>query len=139
MDGEILQDTKKVLGIGPDDDSFDTDVILHINSALSNIAQIGISVPGGFSINPENNSTWEELGIGSMELGEYTTPVYTQVKTLVYLHTRLAFDPPASSYHLASLERQIEQHMWRLSAMWEAAHWTDPSPPEHVIEGGGVI
>lgn len=129
MDGEILQDTKKILGISPDDDSFDLDVITHINSALSNIAQLGIAVPGGFSVNPENNSTWEELGIGSMELGENTTPVYTQVKTLVYLRTRLAFDPPTSSYLIAALERQIQEHEWRLSAMWEATHWVDPDPP----------
>lgn len=42
MNDSILTSIKKLLGIGEDDTSFDTDILLHINSTFSVLTQLGI-------------------------------------------------------------------------------------------------
>ena len=42
MDDSILNTIKKMLGPDNDDPHFDVDIIVHINSALSRLAQLGV-------------------------------------------------------------------------------------------------
>jgi hypothetical protein len=122
MEESILKSTKKVLGIGLDDVSFDPDVTQHINSAFSNLTQLGVGPVEGFTIE-DDTAVWADLGIDFLA-------ILNEVKTVVYLRTRLLFDPPATSYHLAALQDQIQEHEWRISAMREATGWVDPDPPD---------
>jgi hypothetical protein len=126
MEESILKSTKKVLGIGPDDASFDPDVIQHINSAFSNLSQLGVGPEEGFSIEDESEE-WADVGIDF-------PAILNEVKTVVYLRTRLLFDPPATSYHLAAIQDQIVEHEWRINTMREATGWVDPDPPEVVVD-----
>lgn len=114
MDTSILRNTKKVLGISLDDSSFDTDIILQVNSAFSTLNQLGIGPVRGFSIEDEE-ALWEDF----IELDDPT--MMDMVKTSVFLRVKLAFDPPMTSFHLAALERQIQEHDWRLTNMREEA------------------
>lgn len=125
MEESILKSTKKVLGIGPDDASFDPDVIQHINSAFSNLTQLGVGPETGFDIEDED-AEWADIGVDFVA-------ILSEVKTVVYLSTRLLFDPPATSYHLAALQDQIREHEWRISTMREATDWVDPDPPEVMV------
>ncbi len=101
----ILNSTKKVLGIEHDYDAFDVDITMHINSVFSTLQQLGVGPPDSFFITgPEN--TWDEF------FGEAKN--VNETKTYVYLRVRLLFDPPATSFVIASMERQIEQLEWRL-------------------------
>ena len=46
----ILTSIKKLLGIPEDDESFDTDIIIHINSVFMILNQLGVGPTKGFKI-----------------------------------------------------------------------------------------
>jgi hypothetical protein len=121
MEQSILLSTKKILGVAPDDDSFDLDIITHINSAFSNLHQLGIGPIDGFVIDDEE-AEWADFGISS-------PPMLSLLKTCIYLRVRLLFDPPGTSYLLGAAERQVQEHEWRLSVLREHTDWVDPDPP----------
>ena len=62
MEDSILKSTKKILGISPDDDSFDLDVITHINSAFSVLTDLGIGPDTGFAIADDSAVCVEGVG-----------------------------------------------------------------------------
>lgn len=106
MMNSILMSIKKLLNISSDDTSFDTDVIIHINSALSVLTEIGIGPTSGYSI-VGDTETWEDF---------YGESVYkTSIQTYVYLKTKLIFDPPSSSFVLEALKREKDEIEWRLN------------------------
>lgn len=115
----ILADTKKVLGIDAAYTVFDPDIIMHINSVLSTLNQIGIGPQLGFEIS-DDSETWDQI------LG--TDPSLNLVKTYIYLRVRLWFDPPATSYAIQAMNEQIKELEWRMSVRREETYWTDPEP-----------
>lgn len=115
----ILSSTKKVLGISEDYTAFDVDITMHINSAFSTLNQLGIGPADGFSIE-DKAKKWDEYTVPPNQLG--------LVRDLVYLKTRMLFDPPTTSFLIEAVEKQIREHEWRLSVFREgAAH---PLPEE---------
>lgn len=102
----ILLSIKKLLGIDAACDHFDTDVILHINSALMVLNQLGVGPPNGFVVT-SNAETWSDF------LG--TNQTIEAVKTYIYLKVRLAFDPPQSSAAIESFNKMIAEYEWRLN------------------------
>lgn len=106
MDESILITIKKLLDIDEGDDSFDTDVISHINSTLADLAQLGVGPEEGYVIE-DDISTWRNLVDGSKLL--------TFVIDYVYLSVKLVFDPPQSSALISAIERRIEKLEWRIS------------------------
>lgn len=105
----ILISIKKLLGIEPDDTNFDLEIIMHINSALMILNQIGVNEDCILITSDKNE--WDEI------LGDNTN--LESVKIYIYLKVRLIFDPPTSSSVLDSIERQINQLEWRLNAQVE--------------------
>ena len=101
----ILNTIKKMLGIDPSYHQFDTDVIVLINSALSNLAQIGIVEDNGFKISSEDE-TWGEI------LGEHLN--FENLKNYVYLKTRVIFNPPSTSFALQAIQDEIKELEWRI-------------------------
>ena len=114
----ILDDTKKILGIDAEYTAFDLDVITHINTVFANLQQLGIGPTEGFMIE-DSASKWEEF------LG--TDKNLNPVKTYVYLRVRMLFDPPTTSFHLASLDEQRKELEWRLNVYREEDAWTSPN------------
>lgn len=102
----ILNSIKKLLGIGEEYKHFDSDIIMHINSVLMILNQIGVGPSDGFSISDET-STWDDFTNGMLSV--------EAVKTYVYLKVKLVFDPPSSSSVIESINRQISELEWRLS------------------------
>jgi hypothetical protein len=121
MDTSILNSTKKILGLVDGDDSFDLDVITHINTAFSILNDLGVGPTGGYSIVDESDD-WSDLGVTSV-------PMLNLIKTCVYLRVRMLFDPPVSSWVLNAMTQQIQEHEWRLNEMRETVSWVDPNPP----------
>ena len=101
----ILTSIKKQLGIVEEYDHFDPDIIMGINTALFTLTQIGVGPSEGFSIT-DKTATWSDFT---------DTSKIEAVKTYVWMKTRLAFDPPASSAHIESLKNQISELEWRLN------------------------
>ena len=106
----ILTSVKKIIGISEEDESFDTDLIMHINSVLMILNQLGVGPEDGFSIT-DKSAVWTDL-IGDNKFIEAT-------KTFVGLKVRLIFDPPTSSAVLDSINKTISELEWRINVMVE--------------------
>lgn len=119
VDTSILNDTKKMLGIDPTYTAFDTDVMMHINSVFSVLTQLGIGLETGFMIE-DDSATWGNF----LE----DDPRFNSIRTYVYLRVRMLFDPPATSFHIAAMEKQIQEIEFRLNVQREQTEWVDPNP-----------
>ena len=102
----ILDSTKKILGLDPEYDVFDVDIITHINTAFFTLNQLGVGPAEGFMI-VDNTSPWSWFSEGRVNLNA--------VKTYVYLRVRLLFDPPQTSFAISAMEKQIQELEWRLN------------------------
>src|SRR4051812_34136377 len=108
MEQSILKCTKKLLSVSPDDTSFDLDIITHINSAFSVLADLGVGPENGFVIEDDSSEWASYLSDDPIKL--------SQVKTVVYLHTRLSFDPPTVGFLLDATKELLKEAQWRLNA-----------------------
>lgn len=115
----ILSDIKKVLGIEAEYTSFDPDVLMHINTAFSTLNQLGIGPEDGYMIE-DDEPTWDAFLGDDLRLNS--------VKSYVYLRVRLLFDPPATSYLIEAMRKQVEEFEWRLNVYREETAWEDPDP-----------
>ena len=106
MMDSILTSVKKLLGVGEEYTHFDDDIIMHINSVIFILTQIGIGPEEGFSITSKDQ-TWNDFLQGRINI--------ESVKSYVYLKVRLLFDPPSNSFLVEAIERQISEYEWRLN------------------------
>ena len=120
METSILISTKKILGLDRDYTVFDQDVITHINTAFSILAQLGIGPPQGYMIE-DDTAEWTDFIGDDFQLNS--------VKSYVYLKVRQLFDPPQTSYLISAMERQIGELEWRMNVYREEDAWVDPDPP----------
>ena len=102
----ILNTIKQMLGILSDDISFDTDIIVAINTAFMVLNQLGVGGENVFEIT-DASAKWTDF------LGADTTK-FSGVKSFIYLKTKLAFDPPTVGHHLTAIESQIGELSYRL-------------------------
>ena len=101
----ILTSIKKMLGIAEEYIHFDGDLIIHINSVLSILTQIGVGSSEGFSIE-DKTAAWTDFIPESSKL-EF-------VKSYTYMKVKLLFDPPLSSAVIESMNRMISELEWRI-------------------------
>ena len=106
MDDSILDSIKKILGMPPAYDAFDTDLVIHINSVFGILAQLGVGPEGGFSIS-DNTSLWKSYLGDSKDL--------EMVKSYIALKVRLIFDPPTIGAVMDAMKEQIRELEWRLN------------------------
>ena len=102
----ILQDVKHQLGLLPNDTAFDTTIIIHINTIMMNLSQLGAIPEIGFEL-VTGEETWDEL---------FADQRLNAIKSYMYLRVKLLFDPPPTGFVLSSLDRQILELEWRLNA-----------------------
>lgn len=102
----ILTSIKKLLGIEADYYDFDADLIMHINSVLMILTQIGVGPSEGFIIE-DKTATWSDF-ISDTEL-----VTLAAVKSYIHLKVRLLFDMPSSSV-AEQINKQIAELEWRL-------------------------
>ena len=106
----ILTSIKKLLGIDEEYTQFDSDIIMHINSVVLNLTQLGVGPSEGFLIE-DDTATWDDFIGDSNQL--------QAVKSYVYLKVKLLFDPPLSSSVTESMNRMISELEWRLNVAVE--------------------
>lgn len=102
----ILTSIKKLLGIEEAYTHFDDDIIIHINSVLAKLTQLGVGPPEGFSIS-DATTTWNEYLGNDLRL--------SSVRSFVFLSVKLMFDPPSSSSAIESMNRIISEYEWRIT------------------------
>lgn len=102
-----------MLGISEEDDSFDTDIIMYINTALADLVRLGVGPSSGFMIE-DKYSEWTDFVPYErfMKLAGLVTYVYQRVK--------LVFDPPTSSAVIAAMKEQNDKFEWNLNVTAES-------------------
>lgn len=105
MSDSVLSSTKQMLGISPEDTSFDVNVIMSINTALTILMDLGLTEVEDQLVTSDK-MTWDEL------LGGRTDIEY--VKTYVYQKVKMIFDPPTSTAAIDAMQRSISELEWRI-------------------------
>lgn len=103
----ILTDVKKsISGFSEEYTQFDTDIIIHINTVLGILTQMGVGSPNGFSIT-DKTSLWIDFmpDISRIEM----------IKSYVSLKVKLIFDPPLNNSLLTTIKESISELEWRIS------------------------
>lgn len=103
----ILNDVKHTLGLLPDNTAFDTDIIMHINSAISTLTQLGVGPVAGYEIIDDSNE-WSEFADDAR---------LNSVRSYIYLKAKLMFDPPKTGFETAAMERQIQELEFRINVV----------------------
>ena len=102
----ILTSVKKSLPMEEDCKHFDGPLIMHINTVLSILTQVGVGPSSGFALE-SGTETWDDF-VGS-------EPKFNMVKTYVCQKVKMVFDPPQSSTHMEALKGSIAELEWRLN------------------------
>ncbi len=113
----ILTSIKKALGITEEYEHFDADIIMHINTILSVLTQLGVGKDSGFSIK-DKSAVWTDFMPSDSRL--------EMVKSYVHLRVKQLFDPPLSNAVAEAMNRSIAELEWRINVTVD--------PPENSIE-----
>ena len=113
MEGPILSSVKELLGISYEDESFDFEILMHINATLAILFQIGVEEAGDTPV-IDITTTWREL------FGDRTD--LEMVKTYIYFKVKSMFDPPTNSAGLESLNRVMKEFEWRINNLQTINH-----------------
>ena len=100
----ILKTIRRMIGPDEDYEYFDTDLIIHINSAFARLCELGVGPEEPFYI-----TGTEEVWSDFMEDG-----YCERVKQYVYLSVKNIFDPPSSASVMNAYKEQIEKLEWLL-------------------------
>ena len=110
MENSILTSIKKLLGIAAEYTHFDTDIMIHINSVLMTLNQLGVGPANGFKITGDSE-LWNDF---------VTEEELEAVKTYIYLKVRLIFDPPTNGAVMEAYKQMIQEYEWRLNVKAES-------------------
>ena len=101
----ILDDVKKIVDIDPSNTAFDDQLIIHINTALNMLRQLGVGSEEEPIVIEDNTMDWEDLV-------EYTE--YPIIKSYISLKTKMLFDPPTGGTLYNAYETSIKELEWRI-------------------------
>ena len=102
----ILENIKGLLGGLDGCDQFDTDIIIHINTALSILTQLGVGPKTGFAIR-DKTAVWSDFIPADMGV--------ESIKTYVFMKVKLVFDPPLNATVINSMKESIKEYEWRIN------------------------
>lgn len=114
MDNEKVKDSilltvKKMLGgINEDNEHFDIDLLVIINSIFTVLAQVGVGPEVPFKVE-DADTEWSEFDCNDLEA----------VKEYIYLKTKATFDPPQNGSVMGSYDQRASELEWRLHVFSE--------------------
>lgn len=108
LNGSILDSVKKMLGIPQDSKEFDLDLMMHINSAVSTLSQIGVGFSHVFFVT-SNNETFLDY------LGEEQVKLIPHVSLYLFYRVKLGFDTPLGNIMTEVLKEVIKELEFRIS------------------------
>lgn len=116
MEESILKTIAKLIGgidiSGTGDGPFDMDLVIHINTYLQSLNQIGVGVEDFQITGPEE--TWGDFLQDQPAL-------LTMTKSYLYTKVKLMFDPPSSSTLYQAMEKNANELEWRLNTKADRA------------------
>ena len=107
MEDSILFSVKKMLMIADEDDGFDIQIIMYINSVLGILTQLGVGPKEGYTIS-DASAKWLDF------LGD--TKLLEMVKAYVPMKVKLMFDNGNGTVNNA-LEQSCAELEWRINVM----------------------
>lgn len=102
----ILDSVKDYCGVPESVDSFDTEILMAINSIMLVLNQFGIGPESPYIVS-DASQEWSDM-LGDDPVGG--------IREYVCMRTRLLFDPPANNQLMAALKEQISEFEWRILA-----------------------
>jgi hypothetical protein len=111
----ILQDIRVAVGLDANTSDFDTELLMHINSAIGSLNQNGI---GNFLVVDNETQAWRELKNPEQTAGNQ---FFKMIPLFITISTKLLFDPPPPSsvqYH----SDNANQILWRLKIAYEESY-----------------
>lgn len=109
MRDSILDSIKKLLGIAEEDCTFDVDILIHINSVIMILRQMGVGPVSGFVVS-DSSVAWIDY------LGEDNIAQFSAVKSYIFLKVRQLFDPATNGAVTESTNNLIKELEYRLYA-----------------------
>lgn len=107
IQSSILLSIKKAIGASPDYTPFDVDIIMHINSQLANLYQIGLNAAKSVVVDGPDQLWTDLIPAGDSRL--------QFVKTYVYAKVKMIFDPPTSTAQMQALKDAAAESEFRIS------------------------
>lgn len=109
MDESILLSMLKRLGgYTEGDDDFYDDILMFLNSAISNLTQLGVGPNDGFIVTGDGE-TWADF------LTNAKPERLAMVFEYVYLYIRISWDPPSVGGVLNAYKERLNELTWRLN------------------------
>lgn len=119
-DEKILTSIKAPLGYPEEYDSFDFELLMHINSIVGTLQQLGVGPTAGLSV--DKDTPWSAL------LVDDDTHKLEGTKSYMFLRVKMLFDSNNMPAHLVSAyEKMIQEAEWRLSIA------SDPRVPLPIV------
>lgn len=117
INDSILQNVREAVGLSSTNADFDTELLMHINTAIGNLNQAGV---GKSLVVTTDAQTWSELQDPTQTEGN---KFFQMVFSYIALSTKLIFDPPPPSA-VDYQTRNVEQILWRLKLAYEEPYTT---------------
>lgn len=117
MDDSILNSIKIAIGLSVEDDAFDQELLMLINSVLMTLQQIGVGPQDELFHIEDSSKTWSDYLDEPVEL--------PMVKNYIAIRVRLIFDPPQSSSLDQALRQEIAEYEWRMNLKVDDYHVED--------------
>lgn len=100
---KILETVKRTLSVEVEDEDFDFEILVFINSYFGNLHQLGVGPKIPFTA--DKSSTWDQFT---------TDKTLASVQTYMYTSVRLVFDPPPTGPLNDALKAIKNEQEWRL-------------------------
>lgn len=101
---KILDTICSMLGPADTYAHFADEILIHINSAINILTQLGVGPEEGFMATKE--TTWEDYMDEDIQL--------QMAKQYIYLKVKLMFDPPANSFVQEAMSKEAKELEWRI-------------------------
>jgi len=102
----ILDSMKDALSVPLEDNGYDEELLMHINTIFFKISQLGVGPETPFVIE-DNTSEWTDF------ISDIST--IAMIKSYMYLELRMLFDPPSNSSLASAMKEQIKEYEWRMN------------------------
>jgi hypothetical protein len=112
VNNSILQDIRIAVGLSPDTADYDTELLMHINSAIGKLNQNGV---GKFLVVNDELDIWLDLQDETQVEGN---KYFQMIPVFIALSTKIIFDPPPPSA-VPVYQDNLNQSLWRLKIAYE--------------------
>lgn len=107
INSSILLSIKKAIVGPPEYTPFDVNIIMHINSQLANLYQIGLNTAKNVIVDGPDQLWTDLIPAGDSRL--------QFVKTYIYARVKMIFDPPTSTAQMQALKDAAAEAEFRIS------------------------